>query len=747
MLFVMHKKKTNRSRIAATLSVILAVLFGGLFAQSVRAVISNPTPICVGSTCTVTFDATGDYYLWTPPTGARNISFDLMGAQGGRSGGMGGRVTGNLSSVPTSLYIYVGGAGNTGSGVVGGFNGGGNAGGGRGDEGSGGGATDIRSTTAIGDRLVVAAGGGGAGGFGGGAGGAAGGSSGNAGTSGQGQGGSGASLGAGGNGGSPNGGTWGTSGGLGFGGQGGSSSTSGGGGGGGGYYGGGGGGADVDGCCTNGGGGGGGSSWNNATLTSAVVHTGGYRSGAGVAKLSYVMPPSVTTFVASATLTNATSLTYNLVFSESVTGLTNTDFVTGNSTATCSSLSVTGSGANYTVTAINCSIGTFKLALSSNSVSGIATGPTAERSASDVVIERTPPIATVAAPASPTNAASLDFHVSFSETVTGLTGSDFVLTGEGCQIGTLAGSGQNFVVPVSDCADGSQVSLSLLANTVNDSANNFGPVANVNSALVEIDRNASNPIWSSSESTSYTSPSFEINFTESIAGFTADDLVNSGTATGCAIEMASQTVTRYAVITSGCSLGTVLLSVTQNSYTDALGNIGPTTVSVARLVSVIAQPAPAPSTSPTPTASPIPVVTAAPAELSSNQGSSQAAPIATDKSDDDPGIGLGQSSELGSAAQIFSNYEIVPAQPLKKTYALAPLFEQQINPQSSEPQITVENPTDDLPFIDLENQASWLSWQTLVSWGVGLTSITLAGIGVYKAAQQLRNRRLVKKFA
>jgi hypothetical protein len=172
-------------------------------------------------------------------------------------------------------------------------------------------------------------------------------------------------------------------------------------------------------------------------------------------------------------------------------------------------------------------------------------------------------------------------------------------------------------------------------------------------------------------------------------------------------------------------------------------------VSVARLVTVIAQPVliPTPAASPTPTASPIPVVTAAPAELSSNQGSSQAAPIATDKSDDDPGIGLGQSSELGSAAQIFSNYEIVPAQPLKKTYALAPLFEQQINPQSSEPQITVENPTDDLPFIDLENQASWLSWQTLVSWGVGLTSITLAGIGVYKAAQQLRNRRLVKKFA
>ncbi len=743
----MHKKKTNRSRIAATLSVILAVLFGGLFAQSVRAVISNPTPICVGSSCTVTFDATGDYYLWAPPSGARNISFDLMGAQGGRSGGLGGRVTGSLNSVPTSLYIYVGGAGNTGSGVAGGFNGGGIAGGGRGDEGSGGGATDIRSTTAIGDRLVVAAGGGGSGGFGGGAGGAAGGSTGNAGTSGQGQGGSGATQGAGGNGGSPNGGTWGTSGSLGLGGQGGTSSTSGGGGGGGGYYGGGGGGADIDGCCTNGGGGGGGSSWNNATLTTAVVHTGGYRAGAGVAIINYVMPPSVVTFAPSATLTNATALTYNLVFSESVTGLTNTDFVTTNSTANCSSISVTGSGSSYVVTASGCSIGTFKLALSANTVSGIATGPTTDRSATDVVIERTPPMATVATPVSPTNSANLDFNISFSEFVSGLTASDFLVNGASCQIGVLTGSGQNYVLPVSACADGSEVSLTLQASSVADAAQNSGPIVNVSSTTVQVDRSAANPVWSSPASTSYTSPMYEINFAEIVSGFTITDLTNSGTATGCSIALASQTVTRYAVTTSGCSLGTIVLSVAPNSYTDALGNSGPTTAAVARLVTVIALPAPTPTVLPTPTPTPTPVSSPVPSEPSANQGSSPAAPIVTGKPDDGPGTGSGQSSESGTAAQIFSNYEIVPAQPLRKTYALAPLFEQQTKPQSPGPQITVDNPTDDVPVINQENQASWFSWQTLASWGVGITSITLAGIGVYKAVRQVRTRRLVKKFA
>ena len=87
----MHKKNTQRWSKLISTAGILAVLFGGLFAQSVRAVISNPTPVCVGTTCTLTFDATGDYYLWTPPTGARNITFDLMGAQGGKTGGLGGR--------------------------------------------------------------------------------------------------------------------------------------------------------------------------------------------------------------------------------------------------------------------------------------------------------------------------------------------------------------------------------------------------------------------------------------------------------------------------------------------------------------------------------------------------------------------------------------------------------------------------------------------------------------------------------
>ena len=241
-----------------------------------------------GSTAQATFQYTGSAKTLTIPAYTQ-VTFDVVGAQGGRSGGYGGRVTGNINSQSTArtVYLYVGGAGSQGSGAAGGWNGGGTAGSGRGDEGSGGGASDIRLTTSANDRIVVGAGGGGSGGFSGGQGGNGGGTSGSAGTSGQGQGGSGATSSSGGNGGYPNGGTWGANGDFGVGGTGGSSSTSGGGGGGAGWYGGGGGGADVDSCCSNAGGGGGGSSYAHPSHTNAITHTGAYRQGNGYISLSY----------------------------------------------------------------------------------------------------------------------------------------------------------------------------------------------------------------------------------------------------------------------------------------------------------------------------------------------------------------------------------------------------------------------------------------------------------------------------
>ena len=119
-----------------------------------------------------TFSYTGSVQTYVVPSGLSAITLDVVGAKGGNSygvvnGGAGGRVQCIMAVTAGSvLYIYVGGAGVTGtiSGTkVGGWNGGGDSGP-NGYGASGGGASDIRSGgTSLSNRVVIAAAGGGGG--------------------------------------------------------------------------------------------------------------------------------------------------------------------------------------------------------------------------------------------------------------------------------------------------------------------------------------------------------------------------------------------------------------------------------------------------------------------------------------------------------------------------------------------------------------------------------------------------------
>jgi hypothetical protein len=210
-----------------------------------------------------TFNFSGGVQFYTVPPLVTVINVTVAGARGGGNYGSGAIYTSTLAVTPGQvLGLYVGGTGNTGAGVIGGYPNGGNTGGpGWGNEGSGGGSSDIRVTPFLyPDRIIVAGGGGGGGGQSGGVGGA-GGLIGVTGGMGQGTPGTGGTSGNAGGGGGSNGGCpSGVAGSGPFGGNG-STCAYGGGGGGGGYYGGGGGGGDNNPCCLDGAGGGGGSSY------------------------------------------------------------------------------------------------------------------------------------------------------------------------------------------------------------------------------------------------------------------------------------------------------------------------------------------------------------------------------------------------------------------------------------------------------------------------------------------------------
>ena len=111
-----------------------------------------------------TFFYTGSQQTFTiPASGVTQVTLTVYGAQGGsvnnNMGGLGGSATGTISVTPGELlYVYVGGIPTN---YLGGFNGGGN-GVGSYTEG-GGGASDVRvGGTGLGNRVIVAGGGGGA---------------------------------------------------------------------------------------------------------------------------------------------------------------------------------------------------------------------------------------------------------------------------------------------------------------------------------------------------------------------------------------------------------------------------------------------------------------------------------------------------------------------------------------------------------------------------------------------------------
>jgi hypothetical protein len=279
------KTKTNKYK----MKKIYAITFG--FLVSVQFLTAQTT---------TTFNYTGSMQTFVVPPCVNSITVDMSGAEGGGDasvfapGGGGGRVQATLTVVPgQTLTIFIGGQGNL-TGTPG-YNGGGSGINGSGGTpgGGGGGASDIRiGGTLLTDRVIVAGGGGGGTENGGASVGGAGG---------------GLIGGTGGLGGNP----WGctnltaaTGGTQGVGGLGGTSTscawngsngTFGVGGntymiyrsagGGGGWYGGGG---AHNGCS-----GGGGSSYTNG-LSIGVLHTQGFRTGNGIATITYTssVPPT-----------------------------------------------------------------------------------------------------------------------------------------------------------------------------------------------------------------------------------------------------------------------------------------------------------------------------------------------------------------------------------------------------------------------------------------------------------------------
>jgi hypothetical protein len=193
--------------------------------------------------------------------------------------------------------------------------------------------------------------------------------------------------------------------------------------------------------------------------------------------------------------------------------------------------------------------------------------------------DTTPPSVVGFAPTttSPTNAATVSYGLTFDESVTGLAAADFTRTGTatGCTVGAPSGSGAAYTIAVTGCSEGTVI-LTLKASTVADGSSNVGPTSASTASTVTIDRTAPTAVVSAPTSpTNASSLSYGVTFNQSVTGLAAADFATSGTATGCSVGAPSGSGSSYTVAVTGCSAGTVVLTLMAGSVTDLASNPGP----------------------------------------------------------------------------------------------------------------------------------------------------------------------------
>ncbi len=191
----------------------------------------------------------------------------------------------------------------------------------------------------------------------------------------------------------------------------------------------------------------------------------------------------------------------------------------------------------------------------------------------------------VRADASPTNAASVDFTVTFSEAVTGVDTSDFALdttgTLSGASVTGITGSGDTYTVTVSTGTGSGNLRLDVPTTaTVKDVANN--PLAslpyNTGEAyqveltapfVVSIVRDGLTP-------TTAASVDFVVTFSEDVTNVGMDDFVTTttGTLSGTAVTGLVGSGDTYTVtVSTGAGSGTLRLDVPASSdIQDTIGN-------------------------------------------------------------------------------------------------------------------------------------------------------------------------------
>jgi hypothetical protein len=179
--------------------------------------------------------------------------------------------------------------------------------------------------------------------------------------------------------------------------------------------------------------------------------------------------------------------------------------------------------------------------------------------------------------ADPTNTSPINFTVVFSETMTGFTSDDIVLSGTaGATTATVTGSGATYNVAVSGMTQPGTVTVNVPSAVAMDAAGNGNAASTSTDNTVVFDN--VRPTVTINQAAAQTDPTnsptvdFTVVFSEPVTGFTAGDVTLGGTA-GATTAIVTGSGTTYNVAVSGMTQsGAVGASVPAEAATDAAGN-------------------------------------------------------------------------------------------------------------------------------------------------------------------------------
>lgn len=273
--------------------------------------------------------------------------------------------------------------------------------------------------------------------------------------------------------------------------------------------------------------------------------------------------------------TNATSVRFMAVFSETVTGLDTDDFeLTGTAATNASIASITGSGNGYVIT-VNGVAGDGSLGVQlksgatvSDSAGTALTATTASTVTEQYTIDNTAPTST---PIIRTNTAlstadTVTFDVTFSEAVANVSVEDFEISGD--VMGTITGvtgSGSSYTVTVGSISGDGALGLNFKSgqNIADTAGNSFAgtepstdesyTIDNTSPTVASISRGMVNQVKAGTA----TDAVFTVVFNETVSGVAASDFTVTGNATNTGVSNVSSADGKVFKVTVGGVNGSI----------------------------------------------------------------------------------------------------------------------------------------------------------------------------------------------